>query len=255
MLSLYNDLEGKVVIITGGARGLGRAIVGAFAEQRAQVVIADRDYLLAKKVAEEVKKNRGTLIEAIGTDVTDEQSVALLVQSVVKMFGCIDILVNNAGISIPKSLVDLTPQEFDCVYNVNLRGVFLCSRAVFPVMSMKKRGNIVNIASIAGQVVSHPTSSAYAACKAGVIQFTRSIAFEGGRVGIRVNAVAPGYCKTEMTEQSLTKPEVYKKLQQTILGRPGEPKEIAELVLFLASDASSYITGTVINIDGGWTAV
>jgi len=238
-------MNGKVTIVTGASQGIGRAIAQFIAEKGSHVVVFD-----VADATETVRAVEAHGVKAmfLKVDVSDLRQTQEAVQSVVTEMGGIDNLVNNAGITRDKPLVLMTEDEWDRVIRINLKGVFNCSKTVVRHL-LKKGGNIVNIASIAG-LMGNPGQANYAASKAGVIGFTKSIAKEYGKKGIRVNAVAPGFIRTDMTAAL---DEKYRETmtQAVPLQRAGEPLEVARVVYFLLSDYSSYITGEVINVSGG----
>lgn len=238
-------MKGKVSLVTGGSQGIGRAIAEFLAEKGSDVVILDvmdgsdaRDAILAK----------GVKALYLNMDVTDYRQVEKAVQTVIGEMGGIDNLVNNAGITRDKLLLRMTDDEWDRVVQVNLKGVFNCTKAVLRHL-LKKGGSIVNIASVAG-LTGNAGQSNYAASKAGIIGFTKSVAKEYGERGIRVNVVAPGFIRTDMTA-SLDEKYRETMRQAVPLKRAGEPRDVAHVVYFLLSDYSAYITGEVINVSGG----
>lgn len=244
------DLTGRLAVVTGGASGIGRAICEVLAEGGATVVVSDRDRDAAEKLAAELGGHALTL------DVTDAGAAEDVAAGLVSDHGAPDILINNAGIvqNAPSLYVDLA--EWRRVLDVNLHGVFHTSRAFGRHMVAERKGSIINISSICGEVTVHPQpQAAYNAAKAGVNLLTKSLAVEwAGKV--RVNAVAPGYTATELTLMGRSKPEWFKVWLAGIpMGRLANPREIALSVAFLASDAASYITGTVLTVDGGYTAI
>lgn len=242
-------LDGKTALVTGASRGIGRAIALRLAEEGAQVAI---NYAGNVQAAEEVKN----AIEAAGgkamlcqADVADSDAVDAMVESVVKEFGTIDILVNNAGITRDTLLMRMKDEDFDKVLNTNLKGVYYCTKVVSKLMMKKRTGRIVNMASVVG-LVGNVGQTNYAAAKAGVIGFSKAAAREMAARGITVNVVAPGSIDTDMT--AVLPEKVKEKIIADIpLGKMGEPKDIANAVLFLVSDQASYITGQVVNVDGG----
>ena len=238
-------MKGKVSLVTGGSQGIGRAIAEFLAEKGSDVVILDvmdgsdaRDAILAK----------GVKALYLNMDVTDYRQVEKAVQTVIGEMGGIDNLVNNAGITRDKLLLRMTDDEWDRVVQVNLKGVFNCTKAVLRHL-LKKGGSIVNMASVAG-LTGNAGQSNYAASKAGIIGFTKSVAKEYGERGIRVNVVAPGFIRTDMTA-SLDEKYRETMRQAVPLKRAGEPRDVAHVVYFLLSDYSAYITGEVINVSGG----
>ena len=242
-------LDGKTALVTGASRGIGRAIALRLAAEGARVAI---NYAGNVKAAEEVK----AAIEAAGgtailcrADVADSAAVEAMVADVAKEFGAIDILVNNAGITRDTLLMRMKDEDFAKVLDTNLKGVFYCTKAVAKLMMKKRAGRIVNMASVVG-LVGNAGQTNYAAAKAGVIGFSKSAAKELASRGITVNAVAPGFIGTDMTAD-LPESVKEKALSDIPLGRAGQPEDVANAVLFLASDQASYITGQVVNVDGG----
>lgn len=249
------SLKDNVSIVTGAAMGLGKAMAMALAEAGSNIVIADINIEAARETAVEFEK-LGVKVLPIQVDVTNEQQVDQMVDKVVSEFGKIDVLFNNAGIVIHKDVEENTYEEWNRVMNVNLNSVFLVSKAVGKVMIKQKKGAIVNTSSMSGIIVNTPQSQAsYNVSKAGVIMLTKSLASEWAKHNIRVNTIAPGYMKTELTrpffEESGEMVQQWQSL--TPMGRPGTPDELQGLALYLASDASSFVTGGVFVIDGGYT--
>jgi 3-oxoacyl-[acyl-carrier protein] reductase len=242
-------MEGKAGVVTGGAQGIGLAIASALIREGADVVVADRDLDAAKKAAEELTARGPGLAVAAGCDVTSEDDVAGAAKACTEGFGNLDFWVNNAGITRDKTLRNMTLDDFKAVLDVHLVGGWLGTRAAAEVMREQRRGTIVNISSISGKV-GNPGQTNYSAAKAGLVGLTKAAAKELARYGIRVNAVQPGLIRTTMTEAM--KPEVYQsRIAEIPLARAGEPEEVAEVVLFLLSERSSYMTGTVLEIGGG----
>lgn len=242
-------LDGKTALVTGASRGIGRAVALRLAEEGARVAI---NYAGNVKAAEEVKAS----VEAAGgtailcqADIADSAAVEAMIADVVKEFGAIDILVNNAGITRDTLLMRMKDEDFAKVLDTNLKGVFYCTKAVAKLMMKKRSGRIVNMASVVG-LVGNAGQTNYAAAKAGVIGFSKSAAKELASRGITVNVVAPGFIGTDMTA-GLPESVKEKMLTDIPLGRMGEPEDVANAVLFLASDQASYITGQVVNVDGG----
>ena len=246
------SLTGRVALVTGGSRGIGRAIVLAMADAGADVAVVGRSLASLQAVTEEVEQ-LGRRALAVTGDVSQRQDVDNLVGTVLGAFGSIDILVNNAGISpVFKRIEHVAEEEWDRILDVNLKGCFLCSQAVGRVMIGQKRGTIVNVASIGGKVAL-PRMVAYCASKAGIIEVTKVCAAEWATHNIRVNAVAPAYVETDMVEGLRQNPHLYSELiRNTPMGRLARPEEIAQVVVFIASDAASYLTGETISVDGGW---
>lgn len=248
------SLEGKKAIVTGagrGGRGIGRGIALALAEAGADVIITSRTNIAdAESVAEAVNA-LGRQGIAVTCDVSDSASVEALFEKAREVFGRVDILVNNAGITKDTLLMRMTDEAWDAVLDSNLKGTFLCTRAASKLMVKQRAGRIINITSVMGQV-GNPGQANYSASKAGIIGFTRTVAKELGSRGITVNAVAPGFIETQMTDgfEGENRDAVMKRIP---LGRLGSPEDIGATVAFLASDAASYITGQTITVDGGMT--
>jgi len=238
-------MKGKVTIVTGASQGIGRTIAEFLAEKGSDIAVFDVMDGADTVRAIEAKGTRAAFFHA---DVSDLQQVEKAVLAVMDGMGRVDNLVNNAGITRDKLLVRMTEDDWDLVMRVNLKGVFNCTKAVIRRL-MKTGGNIVNIASIAG-LTGNPGQSNYAASKAGIIGLTKSLAKEYGERGIRVNAVAPGLIRTDMTA-SLSEKHQETLVQAVPLGRAGEPIDVARVVYFLLSEYSGYITGEVINVSGG----
>ena len=247
-------LQGKTGIVTGSSRGIGRAIAMAIAREGAQVVINGRNQD-AQAVAEEVRAAGGKAIPVLG-DVTQEKDVQLLAEETLRAFGSIDILVNNAGGGWPAALLEkMEPQDWEKELRVNLTGAFLCSRAVIGKMKEQRSGRIINISSQAGRSGSELAGITYASAKAGLLGFTRQLARQVGQYGILVNAVAPGVIlsgeRIEKRWGQRSEEERREMLKAIPLGRLGRPEEVAAVVVFLASDEASYLTGAVIDVNGG----
>lgn len=242
-------MENKVALVTGGSRGIGREIALGLSQKGINVAITyNSNSAKAEEVVEELKKN-GVEALAIKGDSSIEEDVNSIVKEVEEELGTIDILVNNAGITKDNLLIRMKSEDWDDVLNVNLKGVFLCTKAVARGMMKKKYGKIINIASVVG-VTGNAGQGNYSASKAGVIGFTKSMAKELASRGIRVNAVAPGFIQTDMTD--VLKDEVKNEMLRNIpLNSFGTPKDISNAVNFLASEESDYITGQVINVNGG----
>jgi 3-oxoacyl-[acyl-carrier protein] reductase len=242
-------LKGKFALVTGAARGNGKAIALSFAEEGANVLVNDIDLELAAKLAKDIK-DLGRQALAVKANVSKTADVEKMVAEALREFGRIDILVNNAGIFRKAFAVEMTDEQWDETIRVDLKGVFNCCRAVIAPMTRHNYGRIVNISSIDG-LRGCSGYAHYAAAKAGVIGLTRSLARELAPYGICVNAVAPGMIDTDMTKDRIAKyKHDYEK--QIPLGRIGKPKDVAGAVTFLASDEASYMTGQTINVDGGW---
>ncbi|MFQ5629465.1 MAG: 3-oxoacyl-[acyl-carrier-protein] reductase [bacterium] len=241
-------LAGKIAVVTGASRGIGRAIALRLAEEGAQVVSTATTLDGANKTVDAIKQNGGSG-HAIAVDISDENSVAAMVKNVLEHFNTIDILVNNAGITRDNLLVRMSKDDWQKVMDVNLSGAFYCIKSVTKTMMRKRAGKIINITSIVGQI-GNAGQANYSAAKAGLIGMTKSIAKELAGRNIQVNCVAPGYIRTDMTA-NLPEAATEKLIEAIPAGRMGEPEDIAGLVAFLASRDANYITGQVINTDGG----
>lgn len=239
----------KVVVVTGSAQGIGKAIAQAFAREGATVVISDIDEQLCQQTAEAINKEFGSNTLACPVDVSKLSQTDELVKKTLDKYGKIDVFINNAGITKDNLLMRMSEAEWDAVLGVNLKGVFNCIKSVSRSMLKQRAGRIVNIASIVGQM-GNAGQANYAASKGGVIALTKTCAREFASRGITVNAIAPGFIKTRMTD--LLSDEVRKKLVELVpLGRLGETNDIAHAVLFLSSDDAPYITGHVLAVNGG----
>ncbi len=248
-------LEGKVGIVTGSTKGIGRAIAIGYAKEGATVVVCGRSEDLARRLADELTQ-QGHAAVAMKLDVTSPDSINQVVDEVARRFGRIDILVNNAGISpIWKRAEDTSKEAWDQIIATNLTGAFLCSQAVGKVMIKQKSGRIINMTSIGGQVAL-PRLVAYCASKAGIISLTQVLAAEWAQHNILVNAIGPSYVETDFTVGLRSNPAIYDDLKnKNLLKRFAQPEEIVGAAVFLASDESNYITGQTIFVDGGWLAV
>ena len=242
-------LQNEVAIVTGGGAGIGRAIALAMAQEGADVAIWDVNETLAEEAAAAVRKT-GRKSLAMKIDVSQSREVNAGVQNVAKEWGRIDILVNNAGICQVTPVDQIEEKDWDRMFAVNVKGVFLCSKAVMGFMMKQKSGKIINLGSLAGKVGGIATGAHYAATKAAVLCFTKSLAKFLGPHGVRVNALAPGVLETDMTRM-ITGGDWRNFLATIPLGRIGDVKEVAKVAVFLASDDSSYLTGEIIDINGG----
>ena len=247
------SLAGKVAVVTGGSRGIGRSIALGFAGAGADVVVASRTQADLEKVVQEIE-SLGRQALAVPANMSVKEEVDNMVGKAIERFGTIDILVNNAAMNIMRPLVDLREDGWDKVMNVCLKGYFLCSQAVARVMMEKRSGNIINIAST-GAVKAAVGLGAYGIAKAGVVMLTQLLAVELAQYNIRVNAVGPSLVRTKFSEPMWSNPDILKGLEATIpLGRIAEPEDIMSVALFLASDASCYVTGQTLYVDGGTLA-
>lgn len=243
--------EGQVAIVTGAAKGIGLRVARAFGREGARVAALDVNADGVEDLARELAAD-GREALALTVDVTAAGEVRRAVEAVVSRWGRVDALVNNAGgFSVIRRTEDIPDEEWDAIFRFNVTSAFLCTKAVLPHMRRQRSGSIVNLSSIAGRSSAVSTTSHYAAAKAAILGFTRHVALEAAGEGIRVNAVAPGTVATERV-QALRTPEQTRRIAQTVpLGRIGEPEEIADVVLFLASDAARYVTGAVLDVNGG----
>lgn len=242
-------LRGKCAIVTGSSRGIGRAIAKKLASQGVNIVLNYRSNDEQAIEVENELKEFGVEVLKVKADISKLDEAEKLIKAAKERFNKIDIMVNNAGVTIDKLLIRMKEEDFDNVINVNLKGVFNCLKSIAPVMLRQKCGNIINISSVVG-LTGNAGQVNYAASKAGVIGMTKSLAKELGSRGITVNAVAPGFIETDMT-QDLNE-EYKKKIQEEIpLKRFGAAEDVADVVSFLASDDAKYVTGQVIHVDGG----
>lgn len=240
--------ENKIVMVTGSNRGIGKEIARSFANKGARVIILGRDGAMARSVCDEII-NEGKKADSFACDVTNLENVSEIVNKILDKYKGIDILVNNAGITKDNLLLRMSESDWDDVININLKGVFNCTKVVTKVMLKARKGRIINISSIIG-IVGNTGQANYAASKAGMIGFTKSIAKEFASRGITANSIAPGYIETDMTAQLKSSAQEYL-LKKIPLGKFGKASDVAGTCLFLASDDASYITGQTIVVDGG----
>ncbi len=249
----HEDFKGKVALITGAARGIGRECALAFAEAGSDIVLGLRDIHSDGGIVDEIK-NMGRRVLPLQMDVSNTVEIKAGFEILKKEFGKLDILVNNAGIGPPNPVEDVTEEDFDYTVNVNLKGTFFVSQQAGTLMKKQKYGRIVNLSSQAG-FIALPTESVYCMTKAAIAHLTKCFAVEWGKYNITVNAVAPTFIKTPGTEQWLNDEDFKNEiLSKVVLGRVGIPKDVTSAIMFLSSEASSLITGTTLMIDGGWTA-
>ncbi len=250
---MANRMKDKVVLVTGGASGIGRAACELLAQEGGWVFVADRLWDQAQEVTRSIVQ-KGGRAEALSLDVTRPQEWEKAVRRMLELAGRIDVLINNAGILVMKPVQDTTSEEWDQVLDVNLKGVFLGTRSVIPSMEQSKRGVIINVSSIAG-IVGIGSSAAYQASKGAVRQFSKACAVDLAPFNIRVNSIHPGLIETGMTHDIMADPnQVGALLGPTLMKRVGQPIEIARAMLFLASEESSFMTGAELVVDGGYTA-
>ena len=247
-------LEDRVALVTGGTKGLGRVIADALADAGASVAVSARNEEVAGRVAQEIAARGGGASIGIGMDVAVAAQVEAMVEQTIRELGAVDILVNNAGINIRGPIEDLTESDWDAVIDTNLKGPWLCSRAVARHMKARKWGRVINVSSMLGEI-SMPGRTPYASSKGGLTLMTKTLALEWARDGINVNALCPGPFATEINTPLLNDPAARAQMEANVpLGRWGNPVELGPAAVFLASEASSFMTGATLFIDGGYTA-
>ena len=239
-------LEGKIALVTGSSRGIGKSIAEAFSREGASVVVTyKKNFRMAKKIAQNINDSL-----VVKLDISSRANITYVVKQIMKKYGRLDILVNNAGINKPTDFDKITEKDWDDVLNTNLKGSFMLSQAIFPIMKKQRYGRIINISSTSGQY-GGPRTVHYAVSKAGLIALGHCFARFGAPYNITNNNIAPGLIVTEMGDKMIKTKRGKKILQSTLLKRPGTTKEVADLAVFLASDESSYITGQTFNVNGG----
>lgn len=247
-------LDGRIALVTGGSKGLGEAMALGMAEAGAKVVITSRHLDECEETAHRVIDATGAEVLALQGDVTDKSQVQGNVAAALERFGRLDILVNNAGTNVRTGTIDLALEDWQRIVDVNLTGPFICAQAVLPTMIEQGYGRIINMSSIFG-AVGFPSRTPYAATKGGLLNMTRAWALEFAQTGVTVNAICPGPFDTPMNRPLRDNPEVYKAFIAKIpMGRWGDLEELSATAVFLASDAASYMTGSALFVDGGWTA-
>ena len=253
VLELFS-LKGRRALVTGGGKGLGQVFATALAQAGADVAIASRTLKDCQQVAKEITEQTGRKCLPFSADVTKAADVQTLVDKVTKELGPIDVLINNAGVNVRGAAHELSEADWDSVINVNLKAPFLVSRAIMPGMMQRGWGRIINLGSILS-VIAIAGRAPYASAKAGVLNLTKVLALEAAQSGVTVNAICPGPFATDMNKPLLEDPAKYQAFVQKIpMGRWGELQEITGAAVFLASDASSFVTGSALFVDGGWTA-
>ncbi len=250
-------LKEKVAIVTGAAKGIGKGVATVFSREGASVIIADLDASAGTMTSEEIRKGKGEAL-FVKTDVASESEVKNMVQNTVDRYGAVHILVNNAGIGVYKSVLDTSSEDWDRCLGVNLKGAFLCAKYVIPHMQAARGGSIVNIASVHA-IATVGSVAPYAASKGGMAALTRNMAIDYAKDNIRVNAICPGWIYTPLIESifaSAPDPEEMRRqvTERQLLGRLGTPEDIGLAALYLASDDSSFVTGSLLFVDGGLTA-
>lgn len=252
MNELFN-LTNKIALVTGGSRGIGKQIVKTYAAQGATVIIASRNINDCQKVAEEVIQAGGNAM-AISCDMANLEDIANMYKQIEDEFGKLDILVNNAGVSITKPSIEVTKEDWNTMFDINIRGVFFSCQEAAKIMIKQQKGKIINVSSIGG-IKTFKRIAPYGASKAAVIHLTKSLASEWARYGIIVNGIAPGLISTDINTEEVSDEKLLQKMLKMIpLRHLGQPSDIATMALYLGSDASNFLTGQTISIDGGVTS-
>ncbi|WP_303968169.1 SDR family NAD(P)-dependent oxidoreductase [Sporosarcina ureae] len=254
MSSYFTELAGKTVIVTGGSKGIGKDIARTFAELKANVIVTGRDKEVLQKAVIELQELNPRCMGIPG-DLSDLSVIQQLIETVVTEFGTIDVLVNNAGVNIAKPSMEVTEADWDTVLDLNLKSVFFSSQAAARHMLKQNSGKIINIASQMA-FVGYYKRAAYCASKGGLVQLTKALAVEWAEHGVTVNAVAPTFIETELTEKMFEDVDFKSDVEKRILlNGLAKPKDISGAVLYLASDMAGFVTGETIKVDGGWTAI
>ena len=247
------EFSDKIIVVTGGSKGIGRATVKRFCEEGAHCVIVGRNGRECQEYVDELAL-QGFSSSSIAADVSKVSDIKRMVRTIIESFTKVDVLVNSAGVNIRKTALEYTEEDWDYVMDINLKGSYFCSVEFGRHMIAGGSGVIVNLASLQGHIVSLERSI-YAASKGGVIQFTKGLANEWSKKGVRVNSISPGYIGTPLVKKVMEDPSSVELIKtRTPMGRVGRPEEVADLIVYLASSRASYITGADITIDGGWTA-
>src|SRR5262245_60387589 len=254
MVASYFDLTERVALVTGGSKGLGEQMAYALAEAGANLALVSRTQVELDKVAAEIHAATGRKVIGVAADVTKEADIAVMVQKVMAAFGKIDILINNAGIGGTTPIHDLKEEEWDRFMALNLKGPVLCAKHVGAEMIKRKQGNIINVSSVFSTIVAR-YMGAYGATKAALVSFTRTLALEWARHNIRVNALCPGYFDTPMNHEFWQTKGGQSVMEKIPMGRVGDAKEMKPAILFLCSDANTFMTGSALFVDGGHSLV
>jgi len=253
---MHQNLKDKVAFVTGASQGLGEKIAASLAEAGANLVLISRRQSVLEEVARGIKQKYSVEILPLAADVTVKPEIEKALEEALRVFGKIDILVNNAGVTVKKDFFEVTEEEWDYVLNINLKGAYNCLQVVGKQLVKQKSGKVINMASFGSQfALVH--SSAYCASKGGLVQLTKVLAAEWASHNVSVNAIAPGYIETDLVAEVMKKKTDLKDsiIHRTPMKRLGKPEEVASAVVFLASDAASYITGSVMSIDGGMSSM
>lgn len=254
MQPYFSDLKGKTVIVTGGSKGIGKAIALTFAELEANVVIVGREKAALEAAVTELKGHHSKCMY-LQADLRETQQIQAMVDEVAERFGTIDVLVNNAGVNITKPAIEVTEEDWDTVLDTNLKSTFFCSQAAGKYMIEQQAGKIINIVSQMA-FVGYYKRAAYCSSKGGAVQLTKALAVEWAKSGINVNAVAPTFIETSLTSKMFEDQAFKEDVESRILvGKLAKPRDITGAVLYLASNLSQFVTGETIKVDGGWTAI